>query len=59
LGYLLLTSAGSLDGPLTWAALIILVAMGVVLFAIVGFVERLVIPWHVSVRTTEMAAFQH
>jgi len=59
LGYLLLTSAGSLDGPLTWAALIILVAMGVVLFSIVGFIERLVIPWHVSVRGSEIATFQH
>jgi NitT/TauT family transport system permease protein len=59
LGYLLLTSAGSLDGPLTWAALIILVSMGVVLFTIVGFIERLVIPWHVSVRSVDVAAFQH
>lgn len=59
LGYLLLTSAGSLDGPLTWAALIILVSMGVVLFSIVGIIERLVIPWHVSVRSTDTAAFQH
>jgi NitT/TauT family transport system permease protein len=59
LGYLLLTSAGSLDGPLTWAALVILVAMGVILFSFVGTIERLIIPWHVSVRTDEMAAFQH
>jgi len=59
LGYLLLTSAGSLDGPLTWAALVILVAMGVILFSIIGAIERLVIPWHVSVRTDEIAVFQH
>jgi len=58
LGYLLLTSAGSLDGPLTWAALVILVLMGVVLFAVVGTIERMVIPWHVSLRADEIAAFQ-
>ncbi len=59
LGYLLLTSAGSLDGPLTWAALIILVTMGVMLFSIMGIIEKLVIPWHVSVRSADVAAFQH
>lgn len=57
LGYLLLTSAGSLDGPLTWAALIILVAMGIILFSIMGLIERLVIPWHVSIRTTDTAMY--
>jgi NitT/TauT family transport system permease protein len=58
LGYLLLTSTGTLDGPLIWAALIVLIAMGMTLFAIVSFVERLAIPWHVSVRLDDAAAFQ-
>ena len=31
LGYLILVSAGSLDGPMTWAALVVLVVMGVLL----------------------------
>src|SRR5499427_3556477 len=39
LGYLLLTSTGTLDGPLVWAALLVLIAMGMALFAIVSRVE--------------------
>jgi NitT/TauT family transport system permease protein len=58
LGFLLLTSTGTLDGSLAWSALIVLIAMGVGLFAIVSKVERLTIPWHVSVRAEETAAYQ-
>jgi NitT/TauT family transport system permease protein len=58
LGYLLLTSTGTLDGTLVWAALFVLIAMGVTLFAIVSRLERLAIPWHVSVRVDEAAAYQ-
>ncbi|MBN8920368.1 MAG: ABC transporter permease, partial [Rhizobiales bacterium] len=58
LGFLLLTSTGSLDGTLVWAALFILIAMGMTLFAIVAKLERLTIPWHVSIRADETAAFQ-
>ena len=58
LGYLLLTSTGTLDGPLVWAALLVLIAMGMVLFAIVSRIERLAIPWHVSVRVEDAAAYQ-
>jgi len=58
LGFLLLTSTGTLDGPLVWSALIVLIAIGVALFAIVSKIERVVIPWHVSVRAEETAAYQ-
>jgi NitT/TauT family transport system permease protein len=58
LGFLLLTSTGTLDGPLVWSALIVLVAMGGALFAIVSKIERLAIPWHVSVRAEDAAAYQ-
>jgi len=58
LGYLLLTSTGTLDGPLVWSALFVLIAMGMTLFAIVSKVERLAIPWHVSVRVEDAAAYQ-
>jgi NitT/TauT family transport system permease protein len=50
LGYLLLTSTATLDGPLVWSALLILVVIGIVLFWIIARLERAVIPWHVSVR---------
>jgi NitT/TauT family transport system permease protein len=58
LGYLLLTSTGTLDGSLVWSALFVLIAMGMTLFAIVSKLERLAIPWHVSVRVDDMAAHQ-
>jgi NitT/TauT family transport system permease protein len=58
LGYLLLTSTGSLDGTLVWSALFVLIAMGVTLFAIVSKLERLAIPWHISVRAEDAAAYQ-
>jgi NitT/TauT family transport system permease protein len=58
LGYLLLTSTGTLDGTLVWSALFILIAMGIILFAIVSKIERLLIPWHVSVRAEETGVYQ-
>jgi NitT/TauT family transport system permease protein len=58
LGFLLLTSTGTLDGTLVWSALFVLVAMGVTLFAIVSKLERLAIPWHVSVRTEDAPVYQ-
>jgi len=58
LGYLLLTSTGTLDGSLVWSALFVLIAMGMTLFAIVSKLERLAIPWHVSVRFEDVAAHQ-
>lgn len=58
LGYLLLTATGSLDGTLVWASLFVLIAMGVALFAIVAKLERIAIPWHVSIRADETAAYQ-
>ena len=58
LGYLLLTSTGSLDGPLVWSALLILIAIGMILFMIVAVIERLAIPWHVSIRAEETAIYQ-
>lgn len=57
-GFLLLTSAGDLDGPLIWAALFVLIAIGVTLFSIVSKLERLLIPWHVSVRIESTTAYQ-
>jgi NitT/TauT family transport system permease protein len=58
LGFLLLTSTGTLDGPLVWSALIVLVAMGMALFALVSKLERWTIPWHISVRAEEAAIYQ-
>jgi NitT/TauT family transport system permease protein len=51
LGYVLVTANGRLDTALMFAAIIVLVFLGLVLFGIVNLLERLVIPWHVSQRS--------
>jgi NitT/TauT family transport system permease protein len=45
LGNLLLTANSQLDSPLAWAALIWLSALGILLFAAVVGIERLIMPW--------------
>jgi NitT/TauT family transport system permease protein len=45
LGNLLLTANSQLDSPLAWAALVWLSVLGILLFAAVAVVERIVIPW--------------
>jgi NitT/TauT family transport system permease protein len=54
LGYLILVSAGALDTSLTWAALLILAAMGISLYAAAIIVEKMTIPWHVSSRSNQV-----
>jgi NitT/TauT family transport system permease protein len=58
LGYQLLISTGTLDGTMVWAALFILIAIGMSLFTIVSKLERLLMPWHISVRAEEAAVYQ-
>lgn len=50
LGYLILLASGQLQTALMFAALILLVAIGVISFALVQMVEARVMPWHRSVR---------
>lgn len=50
LGYMLLVANGAFDVVLSFAVLVILTLLGVVLFAAVELLERLVLPWHVSRR---------
>ena len=57
LGYLLLTATGALDGPLVWAALLVLIGLGILLFQIVATVERVAIRWHVSIRANDPRTF--
>jgi NitT/TauT family transport system permease protein len=57
LGYLLLTATGALDGTLVWAALLVLIGLGIFLFQIVAAIERVAIRWHVSVRVNDQQTF--
>lgn len=45
LGNLVLAANSQLDGPLAWAALVWLSALGILLFAAVALAERLMMPW--------------
>jgi NitT/TauT family transport system permease protein len=54
LGYLLLTANASLDTALLFAVLIILMIIGVVLYYGIEAIERLLIPWHATVRLKDV-----
>jgi NitT/TauT family transport system permease protein len=50
LGYVLVIANGRLDTSLLFAAILVLVLIGIVTFLIVDIAERMAIPWHVSKR---------
>lgn len=50
LGYLTLLAARTLNSPLMVTSILVLGLMGILFFYLVGLIERLVIPWHVSQR---------
>jgi NitT/TauT family transport system permease protein len=56
LGYLLLTANASLDTALLFAVLVILMIIGVVLYYGIEALERVVVPWHATVRLRDLAA---
>lgn len=50
LGYLLLVAGGDLRTELLFATLVVLTAIGLVLYYLMALLERAAIPWHVSRR---------
>ncbi|OQO89738.1 ABC transporter permease [Saccharomonospora piscinae] len=50
LGFVILQANGNLDTPVLFAGLLIMSLMGVLLFVLVEWLERLVLPWHASRR---------
>ena len=54
IGYVLQIANGNFDLPLMFAALFVLSMMGVILFAVVDVVEKMMIPWHQSRRADVM-----
>src|SRR5260370_1451267 len=58
LGFLVLTSAGDLNGDLLYSALVILIGIGVMLYGAVSYLEHIALPWHVSIRTAEESLCQ-
>jgi NitT/TauT family transport system permease protein len=51
LGYLLTSASGQMDTALVFAVLVIISVIAMLLFMIIEAVEKLVIPWHSSVRS--------
>ena len=51
LGYVILTANGDLNTALSFAAIVILTIIGLILYFGVERLERFCIPWHVSQRT--------
>jgi NitT/TauT family transport system permease protein len=50
LGYVLVVANGSLDAPMLFADLLLMSAIGILLFVAVEVAEALLIPWHASRR---------
>jgi NitT/TauT family transport system permease protein len=56
LGYLLLWANANLDTPLLFAILVCLMVIGLALYYLVEVMERLLLPWHVSLRESPLRA---
>jgi NitT/TauT family transport system permease protein len=50
LGYELIAANGTIDVQRSFAVLVVLSLLGIVLFGLVDFAERLLLPWHISQR---------
>jgi len=56
LGYLLLQSNANLDTALLFSVLVVLLVLGVVFYYAVEWLERMLLPWHASVRIEGLQA---
>ncbi|MCX7522813.1 ABC transporter permease [Microbacterium sp. STN6] len=56
IGYVLLNANGNLNTPMLYAGLVILSAIGIVVFMVIEVAERVFIPWQPSRRVTATAA---
>jgi len=55
LGHVVVAAASQLRFDVTWAAIFVVSLTGIVMYVVVVILERLVIPWHASVRGEERA----
>lgn len=53
LGVTLSTNIQVAKMPIAWAAIVVAAVLGLALYAVVGGIERALIPWHVSIRSRE------
>ena len=54
LGYLLQQYNGQLETPMVFAIIVLLSVIGLTIYYLVELIERMVIPWHVAQRPTEL-----
>lgn len=50
LGYRMSYALDTFDMPVAWGTMIVAAGLGVAWYQLIAFIERLVIPWHVSIR---------
>lgn len=53
LGRVIVSSSSALRFDVTWAAILLAAATGIAFYLVIVVVERFVIPWHASIRSTE------
>jgi NitT/TauT family transport system permease protein len=53
LGRVIVSSSSKLRFDVTWAAILLAAATGIVFYLVIVAIERIVIPWHASMRATE------
>jgi NitT/TauT family transport system permease protein len=53
LGRVIVSSSSALRFDVTWAAILLAAATGIVFYLVIVVIERFVIPWHASIRSTE------
>jgi NitT/TauT family transport system permease protein len=51
LGFLMATSIHVFKMSIAWATIVVAAVLGVLFYTLIGVVERLVIPWHLSLRS--------
>jgi NitT/TauT family transport system permease protein len=51
LGHMLIQSVGNLDVPTAFAAVVVVSALGILVWYLAEFIEAAIIPWHASQRT--------
>ena len=56
LGYLLLEYNGNLETAMVFAVVLVLSAIGLLVYYAVELLEKLAIPWHVSHRSAEQTS---
>ncbi|HUC63676.1 MAG TPA: ABC transporter permease [Alphaproteobacteria bacterium] len=53
LGYVIMMATADLNVARQFSAIVLLSVLGILFFWVIGYIERLLLPWHISVRADE------